>query len=343
MVYKIAVKCFTYNHASFIRDAMDGFCMQETDFPYVCIVVDDASTDGEQEVIRQYLSEHFDLENEVTRNEETDDYLLTFTRHKTNLNCFFAVLFLKYNHYRKKAKAPYIQRWVENVPFLAFCEGDDYWTDSSKLRKQVGFLENHEEYIVCSHDYLSFYQQDQMMATKSTYADLWAEGRPEYVDYSLDNYFERWWNQPLTCVYRNCACLDQMPRHLYENFRDDIFFYYVLKEGKGALLSDIMGVYRVHDAGVWSSNDNIQKNKLGYRNAYAIYRNEGDDRAITRMDRELFRMVTVLLNRHCFGKAFKEVSGYWSAVPHKFFFAFAAKLNAWFLAKIKRHLGFREG
>ena len=74
---------------------MDGFCMQETDFPFVCIIIDDASTDGEQEVIRQYLSEHFDLENDVTRNEETDHYRQTYARHKTNPNCYFAVLSIR--------------------------------------------------------------------------------------------------------------------------------------------------------------------------------------------------------------------------------------------------------
>ena len=344
MSFKVAVKCFTYNHASFIKDAMDGFCMQETGFPYICIIVDDASTDGEQEVIRQYLSAHFELENEGTRNEETDDYRQTFARHKTNPNCFFAVLFLKYNHYGKNLpKAPYLRQWVENVPYLAFCEGDDYWTDPSKLQKQVGFLEKHGEYVICSHDYICFYQQDHRMATRSTYADLWTQGKPEFVEYSLDDYFERWWTHPLTCVYRNCAYLDQMPRHKYENFRDDIYFYYVLREGKGALLPDLMGIYRVHGAGVWSTYDSVQKYQLSFKNAYAIYRNEGDERAITKMDRERFRVVTILFNSHCYGKALKEVLDYWKAVPHKYFFAFASELRGWFLAKIKRHLGFRKG
>ena len=46
MQYKVYVRCFTYNHASYIVDAMNGFAMQQTEFPYVCIIVDDASTDG---------------------------------------------------------------------------------------------------------------------------------------------------------------------------------------------------------------------------------------------------------------------------------------------------------
>jgi glycosyltransferase involved in cell wall biosynthesis len=129
---------------------MNGFTMQETDFPFVCAIVDDASTDGEQDVIKNYLNEYFDLlDNKIVRQEETDDYVLTFARHKTNLNCFFAVLYLKYNHYKKKSKGSYLAQWRENAKYIAICEGDDYWIDSQKLQKQVNFMESNSEYGMC--------------------------------------------------------------------------------------------------------------------------------------------------------------------------------------------------
>ena len=53
----VQVRCITFNHASYIEDAMDGFCMQETDFPFLCTAYDDASTDGEPEVIINYKTE----------------------------------------------------------------------------------------------------------------------------------------------------------------------------------------------------------------------------------------------------------------------------------------------
>ena len=68
--YLVRVSCMTYNHAPYIVDAMNGFCMQETDFPFVCTIMDDASTDGEQEVIKKYLTDHFDLNDQtIVRNE----------------------------------------------------------------------------------------------------------------------------------------------------------------------------------------------------------------------------------------------------------------------------------
>ena len=152
--YMVRVSCMTYNHAPYIEDAMNGFCMQETTFPFVCTIVDDASTDGEQEVIKKYLDEHFDLNDDlVVRNEETDDYCLTFAQHKTNKNCYFAVLYLKYNHYStKKPKKPYIKEWCE-TKYIAICEGDDYWIVPNKLQMQVEFMEGNTDYGLCHTNY----------------------------------------------------------------------------------------------------------------------------------------------------------------------------------------------
>ena len=136
--YKVWVLCATFNHAPYITDTMDGFCRQQTDFPFLCVIVDDNSKDGEQEVIKQYLSNHFTAESI----KETDDYHLTLARHKDNKNCYFAVFLLKYNHYSiKKPIRTHYQELVSGVNYLAFCEGDDYWTDEHKLQKQADALD----------------------------------------------------------------------------------------------------------------------------------------------------------------------------------------------------------
>ena len=148
--WMVCTRCVTFNQAPYIEDAMNGFTMQQTTFPFVCTIIDDASTDGEPEVIRQYLQEHFDLEDKsVALNKETDDYVLCFARHKENRNCHFAVLWLKYNHYsRHKSITPYIAAWKENSKYYALCEGDDYWTSPQKLQQQVLFLEQHDDYVM---------------------------------------------------------------------------------------------------------------------------------------------------------------------------------------------------
>lgn len=140
--YKTYIVCRTFNHAQYINDAMNGFCMQKTNFPFVAIIIDDASTDGEQKKICHYLEDHFDMVN--AQYDENDDAKRIAAVHKDNPNCHFLVILLKYNFYSiKKAQTPLYKEWYENVPYIAMCEGDDYWTNPHKLQKQVDYLETH--------------------------------------------------------------------------------------------------------------------------------------------------------------------------------------------------------
>ena len=154
--FLVNVRCATYNHSAYIEDAMNGFAMQQTDFPFVCSIIDDASTDGEQEILKKYLDKNFELgEGSGVINEETDDYVLTLAQHKTNKNCYFAVLFLKYNHYgtseSKARRWTYLKEWEDECKYIALCEGDDYWIDPCKLQRQIEFLETHPNFsMVCN-------------------------------------------------------------------------------------------------------------------------------------------------------------------------------------------------
>ena len=95
--FLVRISCMTFNHAPYIIDAMDGFTMQKTTFPYLCVIIDDASTDGEPEVIRHYLQDHFELDDtSLTQHDETEDYERFYSRHKENNYCFFLVVLLKY-------------------------------------------------------------------------------------------------------------------------------------------------------------------------------------------------------------------------------------------------------
>lgn len=154
--YAVLVRCFTFNQSQYIRDCLDGFCMQQTTFPFVCAIVDDASKDNEQTVIKAYLQENFNLDdNSVVRREETDDYVFIFAQHAKNKSCFFAVYLLKYNHYSlKKPKFPYLKDWL-SIKYCALCEGDDYWISANKLQRQVDFLESHPEHSLCFHPHYS--------------------------------------------------------------------------------------------------------------------------------------------------------------------------------------------
>lgn len=143
--YMVIVSCMTYNHAEYIKEALNGFAIQETSFSYVCVVVDDCSTDGEQEVIREWMRSG--CQENLIRMEETDLFFLFVVRHKNNENCTFAFYLLKQNLFRDiERKESIIESWRLRSKYEAICEGDDYWTDSRKLQKQIDFLEKNPNY-----------------------------------------------------------------------------------------------------------------------------------------------------------------------------------------------------
>ena len=250
MVY---VSCMTYNHAPYIVDAMNGFTMQETNFPFVCAVVDDASTDGEQEVIKCYLDEHFDLEDKnVVRHEETDDYVLTFARHKTNKNCYFAVLYLKYNHYSIKKPRPYLAQWRDKAKYIAICEGDDYWTDPLKLQKQISFLDEHTDYSFSCTGFDFLYQSTNVIqsgeAVNKTNLSIINSNQDIILSILNGNLFRI---QTMTVVYRLSSYKTIIPLLKRQKglflMGDTQTWVYLLQIGKLHYLPDITAVYRMNE------------------------------------------------------------------------------------------------
>lgn len=149
--FKVCVRCFTYNQSEYITDAMNGFCIQNTDYPFVCCIVDDASTDGEQNVIIDYLHNHFNMQDSIAYEKETDYARIFYSQHKVNRNCYFAVLLLKENHYSiKKSKIGYLAEWRDMCIYEAMCEGDDYWIDYEKLQVQTDLM---DKYPLCAMTY----------------------------------------------------------------------------------------------------------------------------------------------------------------------------------------------
>jgi len=119
----VSIVCDTYNHAPYIRRALDGFLCQRTDFLFEIIVHDDASTDGTADIIRSYEAAHPDLFRCVYRAENV------FSKDPKILEHYVFPL----------ARGKYI----------AICEGDDYWTSTDKLQKQISYMEAHPDCTLC--------------------------------------------------------------------------------------------------------------------------------------------------------------------------------------------------
>ena len=254
--YKVTVSCKTFNQAKYITDTMNGFTMQQTSFPFVCTIVDDASTDGEQKVIRKYVEDNLDFsEGSVSYNKETDYAHITYAQHKTNKNCYFAVLYLKVNHYTQgKDKAPYLRDWVDDVEYMAICEGDDYWIDKDKLQKQVDVMDKNPQFAMC-YSSVTYYYQNLKSFSHKTFG-----GKSEsFIDLIKDNTI------PTPTVLLRLSCLDEYNKEINPQNKMwlmgdyPIWLFFAKKYQVKYLRWEIFAVYRVLGESASHSLDRSKK------------------------------------------------------------------------------------
>lgn len=287
----VTIRCTVYNHEPFLRQCLDGFVMQETTFPFEAIVHDDASTDGSAAIIREYAEKYPHIIKPIYETE---------------------------NQYRKNTIGKIMDAAMHPMSkYIALCEGDDYWTDPLKLQKQVDFLETHLDYSLCSGNYMCYYQNEMKFGDKAVYDWLFVGDRKNnrIFDYSLDNYFDDWWARTLTCLYRRKNYSNEIREKGYKSVRDDIFYYQILKYGKGALLKDVLGVYRIHSGGVWSGNDKTDNKRKQIENAFQIYEIEGDHRALIKTRRCTKQLIELFRSSGQYCNIVKELKAYYNRVP----------------------------
>lgn len=248
--FMVLIRCFTYNHAAYITDTLNGFTMQQTTFPFVIVVVDDASNDGEQKVIQDYVKSYFEKPEYET---ESDNAHITFAHHSTNKNCYIAVYNLKENHYsQKRTKTPYTQPWRDKCKYEAICEGDDYWIDPLKLQKQVDFLDANPEYSMCFHNAVERVADKLSTKTFSGIKDK------EYTGVML---FKKWLVPTASVMLRvNVLESDIYSKVLKSNnfiYGDTPMFCACAEVGKVRGFSDTMSVYRRHCGGMTANKFNL--------------------------------------------------------------------------------------
>lgn len=274
--YTVCTLCTTFNHVPYVKDALNGFCIQETEFPVVYVIIDDASTDGEQELLRIWAEDNLLMTEEGTAYWNQRNYGEVFyARHLNNHNLFFAIILLNENHYSKrKLKFPYFEEWLEKSKYRAICEGDDYWTDCTKLQKQVDFLDSHSEYSFCVHNFKRYSEKNH----------VFSEGFRYQEDFSFDvkGYFKYWPTQPLTSLIRTTAIPSIETRRQYKLYRDNHHYYLLLQKGLGYYMADVMGVYRITNKGMWTSLDPVGKIEIDLKCYLELYQHFPKDKDLRR-------------------------------------------------------------
>lgn len=216
---RLSVVCLAYNAAPYIRQALDGFLMQKTRFPFEVLIHDDASTDGTADIIREYAERFPDIVRPVFQRE---------------------------NQFSKGVAASSAFLWpLIRGKYVAMCEGDDYWTDPLKLQKQVDWLDAHPDSSVCFHPVVVHFEDGSHKDSAYPMPKDCPDG------FTFEGLLRHNFIQTNSVVFRwkLKGREDEVPTDITP--RD--WFTNLLHAEKGPIgfIPEAMGVYRRHQGGVW--------------------------------------------------------------------------------------------
>lgn len=239
----VDVVVVSYNHVSFIRDALDGLIMQQTTFPWRVLVADDCSADGTQAIILEYARKY-------------PNRIQPFLSPK-NIGvagpeeCYAWSIIWKYC----------------SAKYLVLFEGDDYWVDPLKLQKQVDALEADPSLSACATGAWQL-----RAGVQSPYSDDAILGRRLCVDDLMTR-------DPIataTLCIRG-SCMRPKPKWVrHRGLCDWAWLMYLATKGQILVLPERTAVYRIHPGGLWSQGGRIDGEVLLMRarrivDAYTLF------------------------------------------------------------------------
>ena len=228
----VSILCITYNHEQYLRDAINGFLMQETIYPFEVIIHDDASTDATANIAKEFANLYPNI---------------------------IKLIIQKENQYSKGEPGSFLGFvfGYASGEYIALCEGDDYWTDPHKLQIQVDEMMSHPECDISFHPATRI-EASGMHPPKEicNHANTTLVIPAEQVILNGGSYM------PTAAL--------MLKRNIFENMPDwfnrvpfgDYFIQCLASFNAGALyINRVMSVYRVNVPGSWSVN-NTYKDKF---------------------------------------------------------------------------------
>lgn len=220
----LSVCLITYNHEKYIAATLDSILQQETDFQVQVIIGEDGSTDNTRSICEEYC-----------RNFPELFILLPPEKNMGMMKNFIRTY---------KACAG---------DYIAFIEGDDYWTDTKKLQKQVDFLKANEGYSLSFHNVNMLFTRNQANAEKPFHTSL------EKDSFETEDLMQQWFIPTCSVVCRVYADFVLPDWYVHCKSGDIPFLLLMSLKGKIKYFPDMMGVYRVHDTGVSATHNDYDK------------------------------------------------------------------------------------
>lgn len=205
---KVSIASITYNHEKYILAALESWIKQETDFNFEIVIGEDASSDYTRNIIEKHMELYPDKIRLIT-SEKNVGIIPNFIR--TIEAC--------------------------QGEHIAFCEGDDYWTDPYKLQKQVDFLEANPEYSLCFHNAMIKWEND----IKNP--QLFCSPNQKETS-TIEDVINNWFIPTASMMFRR-ECVTPLPVWIRGVYNGDWALQMILADkGKIKYLPDVMSVYR---------------------------------------------------------------------------------------------------
>ncbi len=242
----LSVCITTYNHEAYIARAIESVLSQKTDFPFEIIIGEDNSSDNTRNIAIEYRNRYPEKIRLILNDRKNVIYINGLPTGAWN---FLQAL--------SNADGKYI----------ALIDGDDYWTDSSKLQNQVGFLEAHPEYAICGHlvevvdgngDLLENSPVVRNSPEIFSMKDV-LKGPPVHTSSLVFRNFD---------MKRNAA----YPYLLSLPAGDALITSMLLDQGKGYRFDKIWSAYRLHQGGVWSTKPAYLKYFEAFQIKYVFHK-----------------------------------------------------------------------
>lgn len=264
----VSVAVQTYQHAYFIQDCLEGILRQKTNFDFEILIGEDESTDGTREICIEYAERYPDKIRLILHDSEalSPDIKLS----PLQINAF-------YNLFSAKGK------------YIAFCEGDDYWTDPFKLQKQVDFLEANQQYIIVSGGFIS-------MSPYGHQRHIEKSDHPDGFSFNLQDQSKRWLTKTLTCMFRNKPSVFVELLN-YKYGRDVHLFFHLLMHGDGYYMKEVFGVQVRHSGGIFSLKADWENLLTHYEVYKEIYFNTKREEIRSKFVQTLFRYINLKIKQ----------------------------------------------
>lgn len=234
----VSVSCITYNHGKYLREALEGFLMQDCDFKYEILIHDDASTDDTPDIIREYEKKYPNIIKPILQRENQ------YSRGIRNISGVF-------NFPRASGK------------YIAMCEGDDFWTDPKKLRLQAEYMERHRECAMTLHSARILHSDGAYHA--SSMIRPYEEDRPV----SAEEVISKKSNYPTASLMIRTEYAKELPEYYFKCPVGDIpLQIYMASRGTVYYFDRPMSVYRQGAEGSWSSDIDSGESKKKWEEHY---------------------------------------------------------------------------